>query len=197
MDLGGLYGAGARRLQDAFDSRRLADRLDAITVHDALTDDDVALVEAQSSFTLATVDAEGWPDVSYKGGAPGFVRVVDRRTLRFPSYDGNGMFRSLGNVEDVGRVALLFVDVTRPWRLRLHGTAAVERDEEVLAAWPGAQVAVTVTVGRAFPNCGRYVHDPVSGELSPHVPALGHESPVPGWKRSPLLAPYLPDGDRT
>lgn len=192
MDLGTLYGPAARELQDAFDSRRLADRLDALTVHEALTDDDRALIAAQSSFVLATVDVDGWPDVSYKGGAVGFVRVVDERTLRFPSYDGNGMWRSLGNIVDVGRVALLFVDVARPWRLRVHGTAAVSRDADLVAAWPGAQAVVTVTVGRAFPNCGRYVHDVARGELSPHVPAEGHEPPVPDWKRSRALAPYLP-----
>lgn len=196
MDLGALYGPAARRLQDAFDSRRLADRLDALTVHDALTRDDRALVDAQASFALATVDADGWPDVSYKGGAPGFVRVVDERTLRFPSYDGNGMFRSLGNITDVGRVALLFVDVQRPWRLRLHGTAVVLVDADALAPWPGAQAVVEVAVGRAFPNCGRYVHDASRGELSPSVPADGHEPPVPAWKRDPRLSPYLPASGR-
>ena len=192
MDLGALYGPASRELQDAFDSRRLADRLDAVTVHEALTDDDVALIATQTSFTLATVDADGWPDVSYKGGAAGFVQVPDRRTLRFPSYDGNGMWRSLGNVVDVGRVALLFVDVARPWRLRIHGTGVVSLDAEARAPWSGAQAVVTVSVGRAFPNCGRYVHDVARGELSPHVPAEGHEVPVPDWKRHPALAPYLP-----
>ena len=192
MDLGTLYGPAARALQDAFDSRRLADRPDALTVADVLGDGDAALIRAQSSFTLATVDVDGWPDVSYKGGAVGFVQVVDERTLRFPSYDGNGMWRSLGNVVDVGRVALLFVDVARPWRLRVHGTAVVTRDADVLAEWPGAQAAVVVTVGRVFPNCGRYVHDVARGELSPHVPVEGHDAPVPGWKRNPALAPYLP-----
>jgi predicted pyridoxine 5'-phosphate oxidase superfamily flavin-nucleotide-binding protein len=192
---GAMYGAGARRLQDAFDSRRLADRLDSLTVHDTLTDDDRDLIGRQSFFLLGTVDANGWPDVSYKGGAPGFVRAVDEHTICFPSYDGNGMFRSLGNVEDDGRVALLFVDLAKPWRLRVHGVAAVTTDESETSRYPGALAVVSVRVGRAFPNCGRYIHDFASGTLSPHVPAQGYSPPVPDWKKVPEVAPYLP-GDQ-
>ena len=155
MDLGELYGSGARDLQDAFDSRRLADRLADLTVHEEIDEGDRKLIEAQSFFLLATVDADGWPDVSYKGGAPGFVQVVDGRTLRFPSYDGNGMFRSLGNLADDGRVALLFIDLDQPWRLRVHGRASVSTDEAVLEQFAGAKAVVTIAVGRLFPNCGR------------------------------------------
>lgn len=161
-----MYGSGARRLQDSFDSRRLADRLEGLTVHQQLTDDDRALIGRQSFFVLATVDSTGWPDVSYKGGAPGFVRAVDESTIRFPSYDGNGMFRSLGNIEDDGRVALLFVDLDKPWRLRVHGVAVIRTGEDVVAECPGALAVVDVRVERAFPNCARYIHDVKSGELS-------------------------------
>ncbi|HET6818617.1 MAG TPA: pyridoxamine 5'-phosphate oxidase family protein [Mycobacteriales bacterium] len=189
---GVMYGTGARGLQDAFDSRRLADRLDSLTVHDTLTDDDRDLIARQSFFLLATVGADGWPDVSYKGGAPGFVRAVDEHTICFPSYDGNGMFRSLGNIEDDGRVALLFVDLEKPWRLRVHGVAGLATDEEATSNFPGALAVVTVRVGRAFPNCGRYIHDFASGTLSRHVPAQGYTPPVPDWKKSREIAPYLP-----
>lgn len=190
--LGVMYGTGARRLQDAFDSRRLADRLDSLTVHESLNEGDRNLIARQSFFLLATVDADGWPDVSYKGGAPGFVRATDEHTICFPSYDGNGMFRSLGNIEDNGRVALLFVDVAKPWRLRIHGVAGVTTDDTETGHYPGALAVVKVRVGRAFPNCGRYIHDFASGTLSRHVPAQGYTPPVPDWKRSPELAPYLP-----
>ena len=94
-------------------------------MHAELSDGDVGFIEGSSMFFLATADADGWPDVSYKGGRPGFVRCLDRRTIAFPSYDGNGMFRSLGNMLVNDRVSLLFVDFEHPDRLRVQGTAAV------------------------------------------------------------------------
>ena len=193
MDLGELYGDGARDLQDAFDSRRLADRLADITIHNEIDDGDRKLIAAQSFFLLATVDADGWPDVSYKGGAPGFVHVVDSRTLRFPSFDGNGMFRSLGNIVDDGRVALLFIDLDQPWRLRVHGRATVSTDEALLREFTGARAVVTVEVGRLFPNCGRYIHDFRTGTLSRFVPEPGVEPPVPDWKKLDVFQGYLPE----
>jgi len=190
--LGVMYGPGARQLQDGFDSRRLADRLESLTVHQLLNDGDRELIARQSFFLLATVDATGWPDVSYKGGAPGFVRAVDEQHICFPSYDGNGMFRSLGNIEDDGRVALLFVDLQEPWRLRVHGVASVTTEASAVAQFPGALAVVVVRIARAFPNCGRYIHDFEGGELSRFVPAAGYDPPVPDWKRIPEISPYLP-----
>lgn len=189
-----LYGAGARQLQDAFDARRLADLLERRTVHHELTPDDIALVRAQSTVWISTVDADGWPDVSYKGGAAGFVEVVNPTELRIPSYDGNGMMRTMGNISDTGRVALLFVDVSRPWRLRLHGTARVSTEAADVARHHGAQAVIVVTVGRAFPNCGRYIHR--GDAISPFVPAPGYEPPMPDWKRLGMPRPALPRADQ-
>ena len=92
------YHAGARYRQDRFDSCLLADRLAERLARCAIGDDDRTFIQRQPMFFLATADERGQPDVSYKGSAPGFVRILDERTLAFPSYDGNGMFRSLGNV---------------------------------------------------------------------------------------------------
>ena len=153
-----LYGAGARALQDEFGTRRLADRLQGWTVHYELTDDDVALIGAQSTVWIATVDADGWPDVSYKGGDAGFVDVVTSTELRIPSYDGNGMMRTMGNIADTGRVGLLFVDTSRPWRMRLHGEARIETGDAYTSRHHGALAVIVVTLGRIFPNCGRYIH---------------------------------------
>ncbi|MFP5486695.1 MAG: pyridoxamine 5'-phosphate oxidase family protein, partial [Acidimicrobiia bacterium] len=178
---GELYGAGARALQDELGTRRLADTLASFTVHDALTDDDVELIRAQSTVWLSTVDADGWPDVSYKGGAVGFVHVASPTELRIPMYDGNGMMRTLGNIADTGRVALLFVDTARPWRLRLHGTAVVSTASEDTARHPGADAVVVVTPTRAFPNCGRYIHR--GNALSEFVPDERGHAPIPDWKR--------------
>ena len=191
-----LYGAGARQLQDEFDSRRLADRLVDITLHEELTDRDVALIQAQSSVLISTVDLEGWPDVSYKGGDVGFVRVVDRATLDIPSYDGNGMFRTLGNVVDTGRVALLFIDTTKPYRIRLHGTATVLTSPDEVANYHGAEAVLRVSIGRVFPNCGRYIH-PSPDDLSEFVPRVGHEPPVPDWKSYDAFRDALPNRSMT
>lgn len=188
---GPMYAEGARGLQDIFDSRRLADRLLTAILHHELLDGDVALIEAQASVFVATVDIGGWPDVSYKGGDPGFVRVVDRRTLEFPSYDGNGMFRTLGNIADTGRVALLFVDAAKSKRLRLHGTGTVITGPEVAGRYVGALAVVRVTIGRLFPNCGRYIHPP-SGEVSEYVPREGYRPPEPSWKAKPRFRDVLP-----
>ena len=191
--LGPLYGDGARALQDEFDSRRLADRLADLTVHTVLYADDQELIRAQPAAWIATVDAEGWPDVSYKGGDPGFVEVVSPTELRIPIYNGNGMWRTLGNVRDDGRVALLFIDEKRPWRVRVHGVASVLTDGESTARHVGAEAVLVVQVGRVFPNCGRYIHQ--GGEMSPFVPRPDTPAPTPEWKLVPLLNEVLPHDD--
>lgn len=192
MDAPRLYAEGPRALQDRFDSRRLADRLEERTVVEDLAPWQVGIIERASFFFLATVDADGWPDVSYKGGAPGFVRVLDPRTVAFPSYDGNGMYRSLGNIVDTGRMSMLFVDFDRPKRLRVHGTATVHDDPGRLAHFEGAELVVEVRIGRAFFNCPRYLHNLSAGTLSEHAPRPGHVPPEPEWKAQPEWNEVLP-----
>lgn len=195
-DLGGgnLYGIGARALQEAFDSQRLADTLAAVTVHDQFDDGDIELIREQSTVWISTVDADGWPDVSYKGGDVGFVVVVSPSELRIPSYDGNGMWRTLGNIIDDGRVALLFIDERRPWRMRVHGRATVSVEPADLEAHVGAQAVIIIRVGRVFPNCGRYVHQ--HGDISKFVPRPGEDAPIPDWKRIDVLRAVLPARDQ-
>ena len=176
-----------------FDSRRLADRLAGLTVHHELSDDDVALIGTQSTVWISTVDEEGWPDVSYKGGDVGFVRVESPTELRIPSYDGNGMMRTMGNIADTGRIALLFIDERRPWRMRVQGTAHVSTVADDVAAFHGAFAVIAVTIGRVFPNCGRYVHR--DGSISDFVPREGHEPPTPEWKNHDFIADALPADD--
>ena len=188
-----MYHDGNRELQDRFDSRRIADRLEQVTVHHDLWDGDVELIERSPMFFLATADEDGWPDVSYKGGRPGFVRCLDRATIAFPSYDGNGMFRSLGNALVNDRVALLFVDFEHPNRLRVQGRASVADDDPLVGTWDGAQLVVRVAVERAFPNCPRYIHRMALQELSVYAPAPGHEPPEPQWKRMDVFKDFLPD----
>ena len=187
-----MYHDGSRRLQERFDTRRLADRMVEKIVHGVFTDADRAFIETRPMFFLATADAEGRPDCSYKGGRPGFVRVVDPETLAFPSYDGNGMFKSLGNVLANPKVGLLFIDFESPKRLRVNGHASIDMDDALLAGFEGAQLIVRVVPEAIFPNCPRYIHTMQLVEMSAYAPHEGHEAPVPKWKERPEFREVLP-----
>jgi predicted pyridoxine 5'-phosphate oxidase superfamily flavin-nucleotide-binding protein len=190
-----IYHEGMRKLQDRFDTRRLADRLDEKLGRAAFTEADRAFIESRRMFFLATADADGQPDCSYKGGDPGFVRVTGPDEIAFPSYDGNGMFRSLGNVAVNPAVALLFIDFESPNRLRVNGRASIAEDDPLLAAFEGAQLVVRVRATRIFPNCPRYIHRMSLVEPSPYVPRVGIVPPVPKWKRFDAFCDVLPEGD--
>ena len=181
------YHAGMRELQDRFQTRQLADRLDERLGRTAFTEEDRQFIESRSMFFLASADAAGRPDCSYKGGAPGFVRVVGPSELEFESYDGNGMFRSLGNLRVNPAVGLLFLDFEKPRRLRVNGSASLDLD--------GPQPIVRVHAERIFPNCPRYLHHLQLVELSVYAPAPGHTPPVPAWKRMPQFNDVLPPSD--
>jgi predicted pyridoxine 5'-phosphate oxidase superfamily flavin-nucleotide-binding protein len=190
-----MYHDGSRRLQDQFGTRKLADRLVEVVVRETFTDADRAFIASRPLFFLATADAEGRPDCSYKGGRPGFVRVIDPRTLVFPSYDGNGMFKSLGHLLVNPSVGLLFIDFERPRRLRVNGRATVQDDDPLLAEFVGAQLIVRVHAEAIFPNCPRYIHTMRVVEHSAYAPAEGHTPPVPEWKQRPEFREVLPPGD--
>ncbi len=192
------FHAGARRLQDRFDTRRLADRLDERFLQQPLINaDDRAFIERMDMFFLATADAEGRPQCSYKGGDPGFVRVLDERTVAFPNYDGNGMYLSMGNIGVNPHVGLLFIDFTaaRPSRLRLNGVASIDEHDELLTTYPGAQFVVRVQATQVFPNCPRYIHRMALVERSRFVPHADRETPVPDWKRTDWACDVLPADD--
>lgn len=190
------YHEGMRTLQDARDTRRIADRLAQVTLRTAFTDEDRAFVARCPMFFVATADAQGHPDCSYKGGMPGFVRVLDDATLAFPDYDGNGMYRSWGNVQVNPHVALLFIDFETPKRLRVNGTAQVGADDPLLETFDGAAFVVRVRAHAIFPNCPRYIHRMQLVEHSVYAPRDGHEPPVPAWKGFEAFRDYLPDRDR-
>jgi predicted pyridoxine 5'-phosphate oxidase superfamily flavin-nucleotide-binding protein len=188
------YHHGQRDLQDRFDTQRLADRLDEAT-NDRIGDEHRAFIESRDLFFLATADADGVPQCSYKGGDPGFVRVVDDRTIAFPLYDGNGMFLSAGNILVNPHVGLLFVDLERGTRLRFNGTAEIDDADPLLADHPGALLVVRVRGAAVFANCRRYVHRHERVEHSPFVPDAEGEAPVPDWKRDTWFAGTLPADD--
>jgi len=178
-----LYHDGNRRLQDRFESRRIADRLEEKLTRTSFSDDDKAFIEGASFFFLASADGDGRPDCSFKGGMPGFVRVVGPRELVFPDYDGNGMFKSLGNILVNPAIGMLFIDLAgKPKRLRINGVAAVTRDDPLIETFVGAQMIVRVTAHAVFPNCPRYIPTSAAEQPSQYTPRPGYDPPEPAWK---------------
>ena len=188
-----MYHEGNRELQDRFGSRALADRLESAVRRERFTDEDAAFIAAQPFFFLATADAEGRPDCSYKGGAPGFVQVSAPDLLVFPDYDGNGMFKSLGNLTVNPHVGLLFLGVGEaPKRLRVNGRAVLSFDDPLLADMPGAQALVRVTPDDIFPNCPRYIPRLEVTEASPYVPKADEPPVEPKWKSFEVFRDVVP-----
>jgi predicted pyridoxine 5'-phosphate oxidase superfamily flavin-nucleotide-binding protein len=192
-----MYHEGMRRLQESRETVPLADRLEQVIVRTAFTSEDRAFIERSSMFFIATADAHGRPDCSYKGGLPGFVHVLDDQTLVVPDYDGNGMYRTWGNVLVNPSVGLLFVDFENPRRLRVNGTARVDADDPQRGEYPGCVFVVRITATRIFPNCPRYIHKMQLVEHSVHAPRPDYTPPVPGWKKSESFRDALPARDRT
>jgi uncharacterized protein len=190
-----FYNTGSRRLQDRFDTRRLADRIEERTVGSQIDDEDRTFIESRDMFFMATVDHRGYVNCSYKGGDPGFVRVIDPYTIVFPNYDGNGMYLSTGNLEHNPNVGLLFIDFEDPGRLRLNGRAELIFDGPLLAAYSGAQFVVKVTLREIFHNCRRYIHRMRLVERSRYVPRSTAPKPIAEWKQEPSYADVLPAGD--
>jgi hypothetical protein len=187
-----LYHDGNRRLQDQFDSRRISDRLEEKLARQALMPDDAAFIESAIYFFLATADADGRPDCSFKGGPAGFVRVTAPDELAFPDYDGNGMFKSLGNLAVNPNVGLLFIDMhERPRRLRVNGVARVSREDPLLAETVGAQMIVRVKVRAIFPNCPRYIPKLQLVTPSEYTPTPGGDPVEPAWKGFDIFKGYV------
>jgi uncharacterized protein len=190
------YHDGMRRLQDLRETRALADRLEKVTMRSAFTEEDKAFIQRCRMFFIATADESGHPDCSYKGGLPGFVQVIDDKTLAIPDYDGNGQYRTWGNVVANPHVGLLFVDFETPKRLRVNGTAVVSTADPLLAEIPGAVFIVRLTAERIFPNCPRYIHKMQLVEESVYAPKPDYTPPVPAWKTFDVFKDALPPRDR-
>lgn len=191
-----MYHEGMRQLQEARQTRALADRLEEMTVHDWFTQSDRDFIERASMLFIATADADGRPDCSYKGGLPGFVRVIDDNTLAIPDYDGNGMYRSWGNVLTNSNVGLLFIDFENQSRMRVNGKASINKQDPLLGEFTGAVFIIRVSVTRVFPNCPRYIHKMKLVEYSEYAPKDKYTPPVPEWKTYDEFSDVLPDRDR-
>ncbi len=191
-----IYSEGHRAFQDQFDSRKLADGLEQVIVHDSVAGKDRPFIENSDMFFLSTIDGNGWPTVSYKGGYAGFVKIVDDQTLAFPIYDGNGMFYSTGNISEYSKIGMLFIDFEQPRRLRVHGTASVSSKDPLIGEYHEACLVVRVKIDNIFVNCARYIHKYTKQMQSINVPEAGLETPIADWKRIEEIQDILPGKDK-
>jgi predicted pyridoxine 5'-phosphate oxidase superfamily flavin-nucleotide-binding protein len=188
-----MFHNGNRELQDMFGSRALADALVENLRRSEFNDADKAFIESLDYFFLATSDPVGRPDCSFKGGPPGFVRIVQPDLLIWPDYDGNGMFKSLGNIAINPSIGMLFIRMgDAPKRLRCNGRAEISFDDPLIETFPGAQGIVRVTPTDIFPNCPRYIPDPAAAKASQYIPEAGKAPLEPGWKTNPAWKDVVP-----
>ena len=192
-----MYHDGNRELQDRFGARLLADRLVGRFWRDRFKDEDKAFIESVGFFFLATADREGRPDCSFKGGPPGFVKVLAPNLIVFPDYDGNGMFKSLGNIELNPQIGLLFMTMAeKPQRLRVNGRATLHFDDPMMRDFAGAQLVVRVVPEHIFPNCPRYIPNLHTGEQSQYIPSDNSPPKEPGWKSMDAFKDVVPQRRR-
>lgn len=190
-----LYTDSHRGLQDQFDTRRMADRLEEMIVADVIGEQDKPFIESREFFFLSTVDPAGQPTVSFKGGPMGFVKVVDETTIAFPSFDGNGMFYSMGNLAAKPEIGILFIDFENPHRIRFHGKASITANDPLLAEYHEAELVVRVKLSKMWINCPRYIPKFKKVESSRYVPDAASETPLAGWKRIDAVQDVLPGKD--
>ena len=191
-----FYGPQHRTLQAYFETIRLADSVKENIVQTEIGDEHQGFIESRDMFFLTTIDHRGYPTCSYKGGNPGFLKVVDNKTLAFPSFDGNGMFLSMGNITANNKIGMLLIDFETPHRIRIHGTASMDRNDPLLTAFPGAELVVRVNLTEIFINCPRYIHRYKRIDSSRYVPQPDGPSPQPQWKRIEGLQDSLPQRDK-
>ncbi|MEI8361953.1 MAG: pyridoxamine 5'-phosphate oxidase family protein [Betaproteobacteria bacterium] len=190
-----LYGEQHRSIQDDFGTRGMADRVEELVCRTEFDDGAKGFMESVEMFYLSSIDHQGRPTVSYKGGDAGFVKVLDSTTLIFPSYDGNGMFFSMGNISGNPQVGLLFISFETPNRLRVQGIASISKDPALLAHYKEADFVVTVKLSEFWQNCPRYIPQYTKVRDSRYVPREHCETPLAGWKRLDLVQDILLKAD--
>ena len=186
-----MFHAEMRALQDRYDGRRVADALEKNRRLSEFGPDWTAFIEGAEFFMLATAHG-GSVDCSFKGGPPGFVEVLGPTALRWRDFDGNSMYRSLGNLRGTPRAGLLFLRFgPDPARLRVNGAVSLEE----VAAPGGPRLQVTLEAEEIFPNCPRYIPDLAAGAPSPYHPGPEAPGAKPDWKERDYIRDILPEGD--
>ncbi|MCB5185960.1 pyridoxamine 5'-phosphate oxidase family protein [Methylobacillus gramineus] len=191
-----IYGEQHRAWQRHFDSVNMADRVRDLIVTPTIAEEHAGFISSRDFFFLSTIDHRGFPTCSYKGGQPGFVKIVDDKTLAFPSLDGNSMYLSMGNITLNHKIGMLFIDFETPHRVRVHGTASIDQHDPLLSEFPEAELVVRVNIEEIFINCPRYIHKHARVAASKYVPQSGCETPTPQWKRLDSVQDVLPSDEK-
>ena len=191
-----LYGKGQRTFQERFGTQKLADRIEDIAVRDEFDNESSAFIESRDFFFLSTIDENNRPTVSYKGGDIGLVKILDEKTAIFPSYNGNGMFLSMGNILNNAEIGLLFMCFEKPHRIRVQCKAELLDDEKFKNFFPGSELVVKCTLHELWQNCPRYIHRYKRIKQSRYTPDADGNSPLAEWKRIDLLEDVLPQNDK-
>lgn len=194
--MSGLYGTQHRALQEDFETVELANAVSENIVTTEIGEVHRGFIESRDMFFLTTIDHRGYPTCSYKGGKPGFLKVMDNKTLAFPSFDGNGMFLSMGNITANSKIGMLLIDFETPHRIRIHGNATLHRDRQSLDLFHGAELVVRLEITEIFINCARYIHRYKRLESARHVPEENCPAALPQWKRIDGLQDALPARDK-
>ncbi len=191
-----MYSKEQKKLQSDFGTQQLAEKLVNMIVKSTLDERERAFIESREMFFLSTVDKEGRPTVSFKGGAAGFLKAIDEKTIVFPSYDGNGMFLSMGNISATSQVGLLLIDFETPHRMRIQGKASVNQSDPLLGVFPGANLIVRVEIEKTWINCPRYIPTYKRIATSKYIPSVDGSAPLAAWKKIEDLKGVLPPADR-
>lgn len=191
-----LYSKQHRDLQKDFETEQLADAVHSNTLSTEIGEEHRGFIESRDMFFLTTIDHRGFPTCSYKGGNPGLLKIINSKILAFPSYDGNGMYLSMGNISNNSQVGLLLIDFETPNRFRIHGHASIRRDKEAMEMFVGAEMVVFVEIIEIFVNCARYIHRYKRVASAKHVPQENQSAALPHWKRIGGLQEVLPDRDK-
>ena len=191
-----MYSQEQRKLQSDFGTEKLAEKLVNMIVKSTLDERERAFLESREMFFLSTVDKEGRPTVSFKGGSAGFLRAIDEKTIVFPSYDGNGMFLSMGNISATNQVGLLLIDFETPHRMRIQGKATANQSDPLLEEFPGANLIVRVEIEKTWINCPRYIPTYKKIASSKYIPRTDGSAPIAAWKKIEEVKEVLPPADR-
>jgi predicted pyridoxine 5'-phosphate oxidase superfamily flavin-nucleotide-binding protein len=190
-----FFHEGMREFQDRFDGRRVAEAIETHRKHADFWGDEKEMIQSAQFFFIAS----GWGeyvDCNIKSGDAGFVKIVDSGVLEYPEYDGNSMYRTLGNILKNPNVGLLFVRFDgKSRRIRVNGKASIHDDAATLSAHFGAKVVVRIAC-EIYPNCPRYLPNLEQKKESPHVPREGcGVPPPPEWKGRDYIRDVLPSDD--
>ena len=186
-----MYHTGHRELQKRFDGVKLADALEQNNNQRIFQPKDKEFIENVEFFFLATAFKES-VDCSFKGGVKGFVKVTGENTLEFPDYDGNSMYRSLGNILKSPNIGMIFVEFNdQPRRLRVNGKATIREGQ----SGSDSKLIISVNVTEIFPNCPRYIPDLQNNKPSKYLPDERGYGAKPDWKSHKEYQNYLPKDD--